>query len=265
MNAPVNPKPRDGEAARVRMEAARADAQLFVSRLLAVAERGNELGDPRIGGTIAAWAEICEGIPDQILKHIIPGSIRLLFRRSDTAAKLTRCGLRDSVTLQHEAIAPYVVAFRRMRAIRNGGELSPNAMLAETRKELRELNARFHSALDQAISLQEENVRLQKELTEAKEREQEARDAAKAGKREAAIAYNKVEDTAARALTKLKYALDALREAMERRTNDPNSMVVAQASMTVQSYYMVLEDLGKGEAALKLAQKILGDKLSAAF
>ena len=75
--------------------------------------------------------------------------------------KLEACGLRPGLALQHEAIAPYIIAFRRMRAIRwNGGAGDVSRLLVETRQELRELNTRFHQALDETMRLQEDNRRL---------------------------------------------------------------------------------------------------------
>ncbi len=242
-------------------DAARNCANLFVSRLMAVLESGQELGDPRSAGVIAAWAGICEGVPDTLLKNLIPGTIRLLFRKPDIAKKLRVCGLREAIILQHESIAPFVSAFRRLQTIRNGQHFNPEALLAETRQELRELNNRFYDILDQAQVLQEENVRLGSALKEAQVREKDAQEKLKASKREAALAYNLLEDTKARAMMKLKLALEALREALEKRLNDPESALVTSASLSVQSYYMVLEDLGHGAEAMKLSRKILGDNL----
>lgn len=241
-------------------DTARVCANLFVSRLMAVLESGQELGDPRSAGVIAVWAGVCEGIPDLLLKNIIPGTIRLLFRKPKVAEKLRACGLRESLSLQHESIAPFVIAFRRLQTIRSGRLLNPEALLAETRQELRELNNRFYDILDQAMSLQERATRLEGELAVAREKEKEAREEARASKREAALAYNLLEDTKAKAMLKLKLALEALREALDKRLNDPDSALVTSASISVQSYYMVLEDLGHGAEAMKLSRKILGDK-----
>ena len=245
----------------MRKEDARNCANLFVSRLMAVLESGQELGDPRSAGVIAAWSGICDGVPDALLKTLIPGTIRLLFRKPDIAQKLRACGLRESIALQHESIAPFVIAFRRLQTIRNGLHFDPEALLAEARQELRELNKRFYDILDQAQALQEETIRLEGALNEARDREKKALEREKASKREAAVAYNLLEDTKAKALAKLKLALEALRDALEKRLNDPDSALVSSASLSVQSYYMVLEDLGHGAEALKLSKKILGDKL----
>jgi len=51
---------------------------------------------------------------------------------------------------------------------------------------------------------------------------------------------------------------------MERRVNDPHSSLIERSSLTVQSYYMVLEDLGRGPEAMKLAHRILGRHLTTA-
>ncbi|MBF0095075.1 MAG: hypothetical protein HQL34_11100, partial [Alphaproteobacteria bacterium] len=180
-----------------------------------------------------------------------------LFRREDVAARLEKCGLRAGVALQHEAIAPYVAAFRRMRRIRGeGGNLDPHALLAEARAELRELNARFHAALDEAMRLQKENQDLRARLATA-------RTDAEKHRKDAIAARNGLEEAVSRTLGKLALALQSLKEAMDRRANDPASTLVESASLSVQSYYMVLEDLGRGQEAEKLARKVLGDRMGA--
>ncbi|MEO5372803.1 MAG: hypothetical protein H7840_00840 [Alphaproteobacteria bacterium] len=244
--------------------AGRVETRTFVSRLLAVAARGQELGDPRSPGAITAWSEICDGIPDAMLKDMIPGTIRLMFRREDVAKSLAACGLRDGISLQHEAIAPYVIAFRRMRAIRlSGGMQDPQALLAETRKELRDLNNRFQTALDEAMRLQEENQRLRSDLTTSRQETTAARAEAEKQRKIAVTARNDLEEAAARTLSKLALALQTLKETMERRVNDPESTLVETASLSVQSYFMVLEDLGRGADATRLAKRILGEKMAA--
>lgn len=238
------------------------ETRLFVERLLETARRGQELGDPRVTGTVKAWATICDKIPDALLKEIIPGTLRLLFRREAVAALLTTCGVREGASLQHEAIAPYVIAYRRMRRIRrDGGSLDLHALLTEARTELRELNARFHSALDEATRLQGENISLRVRLMSAKQAEASARAEAEKHRKSATTARNDLEDAAARTLGKLAIALQGLKEAMERRANDPASTLIESASLPVQSYYMVLEDLGRGKEAEKLAKRILGEKM----
>lgn len=284
----------------------RIETKTFVDRLLAAAVRGQELGDPRSPGAMTAWADICDGIPDAMLTELVPGTVRLLFRKPEIAKRLTASGLREGISLQHEAIAPYIVAFRRMREIRRaGGVNDPTQLLAESRRELRALNDRFHAALDQAMRLQAENVRLRTDLDASRKGEQAAKaeaetlraealryrqeaehsraEALRLGqeaeaertaaqrtkaemeehRRAANVVRNEIEDVAARALSKLALALQSLKESMERRVNDPESTLLESASLSVQSYYMVLEDLGRGGEAMKLAKRILGDKLKA--
>lgn len=244
--------------------AGRIETRTFVTRLLAVAAKGQELGDPRSPGAITAWSEVCDGIPDTMLREMVPGTIRLLFRRDDVGRMLTACGLREGISLQHESIAPYIIAFRRMRAIRCAGGISdPQALLAETRKELRDLNNRFQAALDEAMRLQEENQRLRKDLTAAREDATTARADAEKHRKAAVVARNDLEEAAARTLGKLALALQNLKETMDKRLNDPESTLVQSASLSVQSYYMVLEDLGRGADATKLAKRILGEKMAA--
>ncbi|MBF0561132.1 MAG: hypothetical protein HQL37_03740 [Alphaproteobacteria bacterium] len=227
------------------------DAGTFVKRLLAACGEGQNLGDPRSPGTIVAWTVICEGFDDDALKTIIPTAIRLLFRKSDTALRLKTARLYEGVSLQHESIAPYVIAYRRMRAIKRGEFPDAGRLLAETRREMRELSDRFHQILNEAIALQTQNLGLRKDLSEARADSERFR-------KEAQLARNTLDDAAARALNKLALSLQNLREILDMRTNDPNSTLAESASLTVQSYYMVLEDLGQGDRALKLTKRILG-------
>ncbi len=240
---------------------ARVDAQVIVTRLVKACDAGSMLGDPRQPGCITEWARICEGVADDTIKQLIPGIIRLLFRKSDMAPKLRAAGLKEAISLQHEAIPPFVVAFRRMKAIRASGKFDADALLAETRKELRELQGRFQQALDEAIRLQEENLSLRAELDATRAQAAKDREAADKFKKDAGAFYNELEDTRSKALSKLKLALEDLREAMLAKVNDPESLLVASKSMQVQSYFMVCEDLGRGADAMKLSKRILGDQM----
>lgn len=246
-------------AADPKPDQARVDAQVIVARLMKACEAGSLLGDPRQPGCIATWAKICDGVPDDTVRQLIPGIIRLLFRKSAMAPLLQKAGLKEALALQHEAIPPFVIAFRRMKAIRAGGDLGTDQLLAETRKELRDLNARFHAALDEAIRLSEENTGLRRELVQVREVAARAQEEADRYKKDASTFYNELEDTRAKALTKLKLALEDLKDAMTKRTNDPESMLVASKSLAVQSYFMLCEDLGRGAEAVKLSNRILGD------
>ncbi|MFN3077576.1 MAG: hypothetical protein ABT940_11965 [Alphaproteobacteria bacterium] len=238
------------------------DAKTFVKRLLTVSGRGQELGDPRSPGAIASWSEVCEGFPDEDLKNMIPTAIRLLFRKEESAARLTACGLRSGLTLQHESIAPYVIAFRRLKVLKRGGTLDAERLLAETRRELRELNARFQQALEEAITLRDENQVLRDDLITARTETVKAKAESERYRKEAQTARNVLDDASGRALNKLALALQNLRDVLNIRVNDPESTLVESAALSVQSYYMVLEDLGHGNDALKLSQRILGDKFS---
>ena len=62
---------------------ARDKVQQVTDRLMAaVAQRGPQaLGDPRVPGVILIWSRICEDVPDSTLKTLIPGIVRLLFRK----------------------------------------------------------------------------------------------------------------------------------------------------------------------------------------
>ena len=235
----------------------RDEVQHVVDRLMAVVEQDQALGDPRVPGVVLTWSRICEDVPDGTLKTLIPGIVRLLFRKRETAVRLEACGLRPGLALQHEAITPYVVAFRRMRAIRrHGGAVDASRLLVETRQELRDLNSRFHQALDEAMRLQEENSRLRIEVKRCQTEMAEHR-------RAATLVRGELEEVATKALNKLALALQNLKESMERRLNDPQSSLIERASLAVQSYYMVLEDLGHGPEAMKLARRILGTHLAA--
>ncbi|MBF0394657.1 MAG: hypothetical protein HQL38_18430 [Alphaproteobacteria bacterium] len=236
---------------------ARADAQAVAARLAAALETGVKLGDPRASGAIAAWAGICQGVPDETVRQLIPGLIRLMFRNSAMAPKLARAGLREKLELQHESIPPFVLSFRRMQAIRAaGGDFDPAAMVSETRRELRELNARFHAVLDEAIRLDEENRRLREQVAGLETAVEKSR-------KEAAASLDQLEEARARALSKLKYALENLRDAQAMRHNDPENSLVAAASVTAQSYFMLCEDLGRGHAAIDMSRRILGERMGA--
>lgn len=237
-------------------QVSRDPSRTFLLRLVEAAKEGQRLADPRDVETLKRWVKICEGIPDAPMMQIVPTTIRALFGHPDYGAALAATGLNKAEPLQHEAIAPYVVAYRRyVRARRNTGN---PAELRETidrlRTELRDLKAQFDAVFDNAMKLEAERARLATENDSLQQR---------------LLAEQLRADEATRALTEARQKafrlfrvyLFLLKEERERRSNDPMRERLLTAEVAVETHSATLEALGmKGEAEQQ-ALEILGEPL----
>lgn len=246
MTAPVN-----GSSS-----ASRDPSRAFLVRLIEAAKEGQRLADPRDVETLKRWVKICEGIPDAPLMQIVPTTVRALFGHPDYAEALNRTGLDKRQPLQHEAIAPYVVAYRRyVRSRRNAGDPADLRDTIDTlRAELRELKAQFDAVFDNAMQLESERDRLSRENDSLQQR---------------VLAEQLRADEATRALTEARQKafrlfrvyLFLLKEERERLSNDPMRERLLTAEIAVETHSATLEALGMREEAEDTALDILGQGL----
>ena len=86
----------------------------FLDRLMASVRHGHRLDDPRNPEILQRWFLICRGLSDSALSLVIPATLRALLRQPEVRERLTEvCGVPDVLHLQHEAIAPYLISYRR--------------------------------------------------------------------------------------------------------------------------------------------------------
>lgn len=235
---------------------ARDPSRTFLLRLVEAAREGQRLADPRDVETLKRWVKICEGIPDGPLMEVVPTVLRALFNHPDHAPPLEAAGLNKSQPMQHEAIAPYVVAYRRyVRARRNTGD---PAELRDTidrlRTELRTLKGQFDAVFDNAMKLEAERDRLASENDSLQQR---------------LLAEQVRADEATRALTEARQKafrlfrvyLFLLKEERERRSNDPTRERLMTAEVAVETHSATLEALGMKAEAEDQALDILGESL----
>jgi len=239
--------------------AATADPSMrFLQRLMAALTHGHRLDDPRDSVICRRWVEIVEGIPDGKLFQIIPQTVRGLFRDPESRARLERCGLRADLPLRIEAIAPYVVSFRRFMAARTGAadEEVTRGVIAGLRLELRRLKRQFDHVFDQAALLEMERDRLDGENRILKQEVLSLR-------LERDEAQRQVGEARSKAFRFLRLYLFMLKEELQRRRSDPIRMVTVEVA--IETNLATLEALGWQEQARKSAKEILGSELYAAY
>ncbi|MGE4529388.1 MAG: hypothetical protein AB7D00_13565 [Rhodospirillaceae bacterium] len=239
--------------------AAPADPSMrFLQRLMAALAHGHRLDDPRDSVICRRWVEIVEGIPDGKLFQIIPQTLRGLFRDPEAKARLERCGLRADLPLRVEAIAPYVVSFRRFMAARSGtaDEEVTRGVIAGLRLELRRLKRQFDHIFDQAAGLEAERDRLEGENRALKQEVLSLR-------LERDEAQRQVGEARSKAFRFLRLYLFMLKEELQRRRSDPIRMVTVEVA--IETNLATLEALGWQEQARKSAKEILGTELYAAY
>lgn len=237
-------------------QAARDPSRAFLLRLMEAAKEGQRLGDPRDVETLKRWVRICEGIPDGPLMQIVPTTIRALFGHPDYAKTLAATGLDRKQPLQHEAISPYVIAYRRyVRARRNTG--NPGELrdtIDRLRRELRDLKGQFDAVFDNAMQLEAERGRLAAENDSLQQR---------------LLTEQLRADEATRALTEARQKafrlfrvyLFLLKEERERLSNDPTRERLLTAEVAVETHSATLEALGMKNDAEVQALEILGEGL----
>lgn len=228
----------------------------FLDRLLTSARRGHRLDDPRNVEVLQRWVAICKGLPDNALLAIIPQTLRALLRRDTVGEQLRACGISPDHPMQHEAIAPYVVSYRRYMTARGSDPKDEQAKrtIDALRAELRALREQFNTVFDQVAGLEMERERLvgeneslQQQVLAERLRGDEAE------KRLAAARDN--------AFRLFRLYLFMLKEERGRLSNDPNRERLLTAEIAVETHAATLEALGAQDEAESQAREILGDTL----
>ncbi len=230
----------------------------FLQRLMATLTHGHRLDDPRDPVICRRWVEILDGIPDGKLFQIIPGTLRGLFRDPVQRPRLERAGLSADPPLKLEAIAPYVVSFRRFMAARSrpAEDEVTRGVIAGLRLELRRLKRQFDHVFDQAAALEAERERLTAENRELKREVLSLR-------LERDEAQRLISEARSKAFRFLRLYLFMLKEEWQRRRQDPIRMVTVEVA--VETNLATLEALGWQDQAQKSAREILGPDLYAAY
>ncbi|MBN2752796.1 MAG: hypothetical protein JXQ84_08825 [Rhodospirillaceae bacterium] len=230
----------------------------FLQRLMAAVMHGHRLDDPRDSVICRRWVEIVDGIPDGKLFQIIPQTVRGLFRDPEAKVRLERCGLRADLPLRVEAIAPYVISFRRFMAARTkpNDEAVTRGIIAGLRLELRRLKRQFDHVFDHAAAMEAERERLS---VENKSLHQEVLSL----RLERDEAQRQVGEARSKAFRFLRLYLFMLKEELQRRRQDPIRMVTVEVA--IETNLATLEALGWQDQAKKSAREILGPDLYAVY
>lgn len=230
----------------------------FLQRLMAAVTHGHRLDDPRDSVICRRWVEIVEGLPDGKLFQIIPQTLRGLFRDPDARRRLEACGLRADLPMRIEAIAPYIVSFRRFMAARNrpAEDSHTREIIAGLRLELRRLKTQFDAVFDHAAGIEMERDRLANENRDLHREVLSLR-------LERDEAQRQVGEARAKAFRFLRLYLFMLKEELQRRRHDAIRMVTVEVA--IETNLATLEALGWREQAQKAAREILGAELYAAY
>ncbi len=276
-----------------------ADGVTTVARALDAAldnetARPRPLGDPRAPDTIRRWNAIAGGIDDDALETVLTEAVCRLAATPPGQARVLAAGLMPEVPVQMALIAGYVRLYRRLRRIASDGGMDEAAVMADTRADMRRLNARMAEALTEISRQRQDRTALEATLERRERRLARANvDASKArddlraaqvaiaqleSERDAAQrtaaaataerdglhkALNRaragVEDLKAKYLEKFALALHDLNNARALLINDPRSTLAASKASIAQGFYMILEDMGADAEAKKLMASILKD------
>lgn len=229
----------------------------FLQRLMVALAHGHRLDDPRDSVICRRWVEIVEGLPDTKLFQVIPQTVRGLFRDPDARKRLEACGLRADLPLRVEAIAPYVVSFRRFMAARSRpAEDASREVIAALRLELRRLKSQFDAVFDHAAAIEAERERLAGENAALKSEVLSLR-------LERDEAQRQIGEARAKAFRFLRLYLFMLKEELQRRRQDAIRMVTVEVA--IETNLATLEALGWQDQAQKAAREILGPELYAAY
>lgn len=232
-------------------------SELFLERLVEAIHQGHRLDDPRDPEVLNRWGAICRDIPENALPLVIPRTLRGLLRQPDLGGRLRDvCGISDSLPLQHEAIAPYVISYRRYMAARGNDPQNQQAQrtIAQLRADLRTLRREFDHLFDQAAGLEMERERLSAETTSLQQR-------LLAEQLRADEAERRLTDARARIFRMFRLYLYMLKEERERLSNDPQRERLLTAEIAVETHAATLESLGAHDDAEAQALEILGDPL----
>jgi len=252
------------------------------------------LGDPRAPDCIRRWAALADGVDDAALDAVLTEAVSRLAADSPGRARLLAAGIMPEVPVQVNLIAGYVRLFRRMRRIARDGGMDDDTLRAETRADMRHLNARLAEALsvihgqhktigglrtrlqrrerrlaraNVEIAKSREDLRAaQTALAQAESERDDARRTAAALvterdslRTDVKRARAGIEDLKAKYLERFALSLQDLNQARAQLTNDPKSTLAAAKASVAQGYYMVLEDMGADAEAQKLMARILKD------
>lgn len=232
-------------------------SKAFLDRLLTSIRLGHRLDDPRNVEVLQRWAAICKGLPDAALIQIVPQTLRALLRRPEVGERLEQaCGIRASHPMQHEAIAPYLISYRRYMKARGNDPANEQARrtIDALRAELRALREQFNQVFDQIAGLEQERERLSAENDSLQQQvlaERMGREAAE----------KRLEAAKANAFRLFRLYLFMLKEERGRRSNDPNRERLLTAEIAVETHAATLEALDAGAEAEAQARDILGDAL----
>ncbi|MFA7430047.1 MAG: hypothetical protein WCZ23_07815 [Rhodospirillaceae bacterium] len=240
--------------------AAQDPSRAFLERLMKSVRLGHRLDDPRNVEVLQRWAIICKGLPDNALMQVIPQTLRALLRQDSTSERLIACGISLHHPLQHEAIAPYVISYRRYMAARGHDPKDEQARrtIDALRAELRALHDQFNMVFDQVAGLEQERERLaidndslqQQVLAERVRGEDALRRLAEA------------RDNAQRLFRLYLYML---KEERSRLSNDPRRERLLTAEIAVETHAATLEALGARSEVEDTALGILGEDLFAEY
>lgn len=254
------------------------------------------LGDPRAPDTIRRWNAIANGVDDAALDTVLAEAVRRLAATPPGQARLLAAGLMPEVPVQMALIAGYVRLYRRLRRIASDGGMDEAALMADTRADMRRLNARMAEALAEIGRQRRERMALEATLERRERRLARANVEASTAREDlraaqVAIAHLESErDAAQRAVVAVTAERDDLRQALNRARagvedlkatylekfalalhdlntaralliNDPRSTLAASKASIAQGFYMILEDMGADAEAKKLMASILKEEM----
>ncbi len=236
-------------------------SKAFLENLLKSVRLGHRLDDPRNMEVLQRWVSICRDIPDGVLTHLIPQTLRSLLRHPSTGVPLReQCGISPHHPLQHEAIAPYVISYRRYMEARGHDPKDERAQrtINDLRAELRALREQFNSVFDQIAGLENERERLSRENESLQQR-------LLAEKMRGDDAERRLEEAREKAFRLYRLYLYMLKEERGRLTNDPRRERLLTAEIAVETHAATLEALGVSGDAERHAREILGETLFAEY
>jgi len=235
-------------------------SRAFLERLMKSVRLGHRLDDPRNVEVLQRWAIICKGLPDNALMQVIPQTLRALLRQDSTVERLTACGISLRHPLQHEAIAPYVISYRRYMAARGHDPKDEQARrsIDILRAELRTLRDQFNMVFDQVAGLEQERERLaidndslQQQVLAERVRGEDA--------------LRRLADARDNAQRLFRLYLYMLKEERSRLSNDPRRERLLTAEIAVETHAATLEALGARDEVEDTALGILGEDLFAEY
>jgi len=232
-------------------------SQRFLTRLVTAISQGQMLDDPRDSVVCRRWVEITEGIPDIKLFQIIPQTLACMFKDPETKTSLEACGLTRRDPMRLQAIAPYVVGFRRFMAARSQpADENTRNVIAGLRVELRALKKQFDKVFDQAAEIEAERERLQKENSELQQQVLSLRI-------ERDDAQRRISDGREKAFRFMRLYLFMLKEELQRKKHD--AIRLATVEIAIETNMATLEALGWKDQAVRSAHEILGKDLYEAY